>query len=113
MSARPSPAHNFDQDQRSYSVGSILSDSLPDRALATTKVNRQPSPIANAEYRPKPNLIDGPISPSGMAVSLRNPRATNAILEYLEIFHNRQRRHSALGWRTPVEFENLHATDVA
>src|SRR5215207_6646368 len=33
----------------------------------------------------------------------------NAIFEYLEIFHNRQRRHSALGWRTPVEFEKLHA----
>jgi len=37
----------------------------------------------------------------------------NAIFEYLEIFHNRQRRHSALGWHTPVEFEKLHATDVA
>jgi putative transposase len=37
----------------------------------------------------------------------------NAIFEYLEIFHNRQRRHGALGWRTPVEFEKLHATDVA
>ena len=32
---------------------------------------------------------------------------------FKEIFHNRQRRHSALGWRTPVEFEKLHATDVA
>jgi putative transposase len=37
----------------------------------------------------------------------------NAIFEYLEIFHNRQRRHSALDWRTPVEYEKLHATDVA
>jgi len=37
----------------------------------------------------------------------------NAIFEYLEIFHNRQRRHSTLGWHTPVEFEKLHATDVA
>ena len=37
----------------------------------------------------------------------------NAIFEYLEIFHNRQRRHSDLGWRTPVEFEKPHATDVA
>ena len=37
----------------------------------------------------------------------------NAIFEHLEIFHNRQRRHSALGWRTPVEFEKLHAADVA
>ncbi len=29
----------------------------------------------------------------------------SAIFEYLEIFHNRQRRHSALGMLTPVEFE--------
>ncbi len=32
----------------------------------------------------------------------------NAIFEYLEIFHNRQRRHSALGMLTPVEFEARH-----
>jgi putative transposase len=29
----------------------------------------------------------------------------NAMFEYLEIFHNRKRRHSSLGMRTPVEFE--------
>ncbi|MFB9718151.1 IS3 family transposase [Planobispora longispora] len=32
----------------------------------------------------------------------------NAIFEYLEIFHNRQRRHSALGMLTPVEYEMLY-----
>ena len=32
----------------------------------------------------------------------------NAILEYLEIFHNRRRRHSSLGMRTPIEYELLH-----
>ncbi len=32
----------------------------------------------------------------------------NAIFEYLEIFHNRQRRHSALEMRTPIEHETLH-----
>lgn len=32
----------------------------------------------------------------------------NAIFEYLEIFHNRQRRHSSLGMLTPVEFEARH-----
>ena len=36
----------------------------------------------------------------------------NAIFEYLEVFHNRQRRHSALGWRTP-EYEQRHTTNVA
>lgn len=31
-----------------------------------------------------------------------------AIFEYLEIFDNRQRRHSALGMRTPIAFDLLH-----
>ena len=30
----------------------------------------------------------------------------NAIFEYLGIWHNRRRRHSALGWVSPLEFEN-------
>jgi putative transposase len=29
----------------------------------------------------------------------------NAIFEYLEIFHNRQRRHSALDMLTPIDSE--------
>jgi putative transposase len=36
----------------------------------------------------------------------------NAIFEYLEIFHNRQRRHSRLGMLTPVEFETRHQTET-
>jgi putative transposase len=32
----------------------------------------------------------------------------NAIFEYLEIFHNRQCRHSALGMRTPIEYKLLY-----
>jgi putative transposase len=32
----------------------------------------------------------------------------NAIFEYLEVFHNRKRRHSALGMLTPTEYETLH-----
>jgi putative transposase len=31
----------------------------------------------------------------------------NAIFEYVEIFHNRQRRHSSLGMLTPIEFETV------
>ncbi len=29
----------------------------------------------------------------------------NAIFEYLEVFHNRRRRHSALAMMTPIEYE--------
>jgi len=37
----------------------------------------------------------------------------NAIFEYLEIFHNRQRRHSSLGMRTPIEYETIHSKQAA
>lgn len=37
----------------------------------------------------------------------------NAIFEYLEIFHNRQRRHSALEMRTPIEHETIHTQPSA
>jgi hypothetical protein len=37
----------------------------------------------------------------------------NAIFEYLEIFHNRQRRHSSLGMLSPVEYERLRPESLS
>ena len=37
----------------------------------------------------------------------------NAIFEYLENFHNRQRRHSSLGMLSPIEYERRHADNTA
>jgi len=49
---------------------------------------------------------------SRMQVELLNTRRwktrielANAIFEYIEVFHNRRRRHSALGMLAPIEFE--------
>ena len=54
---------------------------------------------------------------SAMQIELLNRRRwktrvelANAIFDYIAIFHNRQRRHSALGYRTPTEYENLPDT---
>lgn len=36
----------------------------------------------------------------------------NAIFDYIEIFHNRQRRHSALAFRKPIEYELSFTNDT-
>lgn len=46
----------------------------------------------------------------------RRPWATradlaNAMFEWIESFYNRSRRHSALGYLSPNEFEKLHVTE--
>jgi transposase InsO family protein len=35
--------------------------------------------------------------------------ASRSIFDYIEIFYNRHRRHSALGYLSPVDFEQLHS----
>jgi transposase InsO family protein len=35
-------------------------------------------------------------------------QAKQEIFEYIEVFYNRQRKHSTLGYRTPVEFDQLY-----
>ncbi len=56
---------------------------------------------------------------SSMQIELLNRRKwktrvelANAIFEYIEIFHNRQRRHSALGYKTPIEYELASPADT-
>jgi putative transposase len=39
-------------------------------------------------------------------------QARNEIFEYIELFYNRQRRHSALGYLSPDEFELRHQESV-
>ena len=39
-------------------------------------------------------------------------QAKQSIFEWIEVFYNRQRRHSAVGYRTPVEHELLSKEDL-
>ena len=49
---------------------------------------------------------------SSMQIELLNRRRwktrvelSTAIFEYIEVFYNRQRRHSALGYVSPIQYE--------
>jgi transposase InsO family protein len=52
----------------------------------------------------KAELVDG---------RLWNSRAetAHAIFEWIEVVYNRQRLHSSLGYRTPVQFEEMLRTE--
>lgn len=39
-------------------------------------------------------------------------QARTALFEYIEVFYNRQRRHSALGYLSPDAFERRWATQT-
>jgi putative transposase len=39
--------------------------------------------------------------------------ARHAIFEYIEVFYNRQRSHSALGYKTPVQYEQNFEPSIA
>ncbi len=54
----------------------------------------------------KAELIDRQTWPTRAA-------ARRAIFEWVEVWYNRQRRHSALGYLSPARFEECQAEEVA
>lgn len=42
-------------------------------------------------------LVEGPFASRALA--------RHALVEFIEVWYNRQRRHSSLGYRSPVEYE--------
>ena len=49
----------------------------------------------------------------GSRIFVSREQARREIFEYLEVFYNRRRLHSYLGYVTPEEFERIPAQQVA
>ena len=39
--------------------------------------------------------------------------ARHSLFEYIEVFYNRKRKHSTLGYKSPVEFLRYHQQSIA
>jgi transposase InsO family protein len=37
----------------------------------------------------------------------------SAVFEYIEVFYNRERRHSTLGMLSPAEYEQTHQNEIS
>jgi hypothetical protein len=62
-------------------------------------------------------MLASELSVDGLAdlTALPGPKpvtvSDGAIHDYIELFHNTRRRHSALGMLTPIEYENIYITN--
>ncbi|WP_438268553.1 IS3 family transposase [Micromonospora peucetia] len=74
--------------------------------------NRERSPAWRSATVLRPRGSDRS-GPSGFGHSPERKRTANAIFEYLEIFHNRQRRHSSLGVLSPIEYERARPMSLS
>ncbi len=82
-----------------------------------------PAPPSADQPRPDWHLLDNAVAESFFA-ALKNEmyhrqrfdtrgRARFAVADYIEVFYNRQRLHSTLGYRTPAEVLNDHRQAAA
>ena len=47
-----------------------------------------------------------------LGLSSRVPEARTAIFEFVEVYYNRQRLHSSLGYETPERYESIRQQPV-
>jgi transposase InsO family protein len=61
----------------------------------------------NGQVRERPRADLTEMRAAEIQANRRSTRLelATALFEYLELFHNRQRRHSSLGMQTPIKFE--------
>ena len=95
--------HHSDRgvEYASRAYRSLLNDSGITQSMSRKANALDNAPMESFYSRLKDELIHGRLYQTRDA-------ARRDIFEYIEVFYNRQRLHSALGYRSPLEFEALH-----
>ncbi len=69
---------------------------------------RREEAVQDATHTPQDRRVSSLVNAHVRVSGTHRVELANAMFDYLEIFHNRQRRHSSIGMLTPIEYENLH-----
>jgi transposase InsO family protein len=100
---RPGPGLLHHSD-RGFQYGSQAYRNLLKTAKANSSMSRKADCYDNAAMEAFwSSLKNELIYPQG---PLSRTQTIGALFQYIEIYYNRRRLHSALGYRSPVEFEN-------
>ncbi|MCB8978773.1 MAG: DDE-type integrase/transposase/recombinase [Ardenticatenaceae bacterium] len=103
---RPQPGllHHSDQGSQyaSYDYQQLLADHQVQVSMSRRGNCYDHAPVESFFATRKAECVRGIVYPS-------RTHARAELFEYIEIFYNRQRLHSQLGYRTPVEYELLPA----
>jgi putative transposase len=79
------------------------------RVLAAAGIACSMSGVAQCwDNAPVESLFGTPKRELGVEVFATRGQAKAEIFEYLEVFYNRVRRHSSLGFVSPAEYERAH-----
>ena len=102
---RPGPGLLHHSD-RGYQYGSEPYRNLLKKAKVQPSMSRKANCYDNAAMEAFwSSLKNELIHPQG---PLSRTQTIGALFQYIEIYYNLRRLHSALGYRSPLEFENQH-----
>jgi len=99
----PMPGLVVHTDRGSQFMGKKYKDLLSKHGLIAS-MSRPGNPYDNAVAEAFHKTLKTELM-RGMGMFANREIAKKAVFEYIEIFYNRQRRHSALGYKSPRQFE--------
>ena len=99
---RPSPGLIHHSDRGSLYTSKLYRKTLNDHGI-TASVSRVGMPYDNAAAETFFSSLKNELTHHEPFNSIDEAR--RKLFDYIEVFYNRQRKHQALGYRSPVEFD--------